>query len=1167
MDTVDTNDPAHQGLPGLRRRHLEPSPPAPVPTTTPVNKSVAEDPVEVAPELASVAALAGAGAGSGGGTAVAQRGEVGREASISEPEPPATAEESTAESSDSDVVRSTGSMAVATLLSRITGFVRIAVITSLLGGAIASAFQTANTLPNLITEIVLGSVMTALVVPVLVRAEKEDPDRGAAFIRRLFTLTVTLLTVVTLLAVIGAPLLTRTLLARDGEVNVGMSTSFAFLVLPQIFFYGLFSLFMAVLNTKGIFRPGAWAPVANNLVSIAALLLYGLLPGHLDPGARVGVTDPHVLLLGLGTTLGVVVQCAIMVPSLRRAGIDLRPLWGIDDRLKQFGGMAVAIIVYVAISQLGYIVTNRIASESAAGPVIYSNAWLLLQVPYGIIGVTLLTAIMPRLSRNAADGDDKAVVNDLTLATKLTFIALIPIIVFFTGFGIPISFALFQQGRFTPEDAQLLGLTLAFSAFTLIPYALVMLHLRVFYARESAWTPTFIVAGITTTKIILSLLAPLVASSPENVVILLGAANGFGYVAGAVIGVFLLRSKLGSLQFATIARTSAWALASALIGLAVALFAQWALLGLAGGSLADMSKPGQFLLVGVCGIIFLVVTGLVLSRSRLAEVQNLGRLFSRVPVIGRFIRVDEDRAINVAGAGTMELSAQLAAFDSFNASPVPPPMSAGVVRGPRLVPGAPVSDGRFRLLSECGSVRGAQFWKAREQETGQTVGLTFVDTSGQAPLAPRTQAEMARTAGEVSRMTRKLANLDHPGIADNIRILSYRTGCLIVADWVEGSSLRDVADNSVLLDPKAVAGALAPIAEAAADAQAAGTLLGLDNSSRIRITTEGAAVLAFPAVLPHASVQEDASSLASALGLLAGATCAEDDSVDTELAQIAFDARAVADEADSEPAEGDLDLLRDLASRLRAYSHGIEHVPANRLIDAPAEQSDSTSDIPADQPAVGFGSSGYTRGATALVIGLVMFFVLLIAAATTLLTSLFSGDSGNAPVNTDSIQGSQLSSLPRELPLVLAHDATTTWQAPGEDPTADHPEAAGAAGDDDPATTWTSDTYPEGLGTKPGIGLAVTLDEPATLESMRLDSPSRGARYAVYALPEGTDPSQVTDLTGLRRIAAGELRSGPATIDLEETAQPTGGVILWFTELPPEGDSVAVEEISLVGRT
>ena len=116
-----------------------------------------------------------------------------------------------------------------------------------------------------------------------------------------------------------------------------------------------------------------------------------------------------------------------------------------------------------------------------------------------------------------------------------------------TGFGIPIARGLFQYGAFDADAAELLGLTLSFSAFTLIPYALVLLHLRVFYAREEAWTPTFIIAGITLTKVVLSLLAPHVADSPERVVILLGTANGFGFVAGAVIGGFLLKRKLGSL--------------------------------------------------------------------------------------------------------------------------------------------------------------------------------------------------------------------------------------------------------------------------------------------------------------------------------------------------------------------------------------------------------------------------------------------------------------------------------------------------------------------------------------------------------------------------------------------------------------------------------------------
>lgn len=1197
---------------GLRSRHVAPTPPAPVPapravpaapepaetivdrsglTTAPAEAT--EDATAATAESGAAAAAPAAAPAAATATATAVRangtgndGEDQGGDNGSQPnDDPLTDTHRVA--SDTEVVRSTGSMAIATLLSRITGFIRTVMIGSMLGTAVGSAFQVANTLPNLITEIVLGSVMTSLVVPVLVRAEKEDPDRGAAFIRRLFTLTVSLLTVVTFFAVLGAPFLTR-LMLRDGEVNVVMSTSFAYLVLPQIFFYGLFSLFMAVLNTKGIFRPGAWAPVANNLVSITVLMLYSLLPGSLEADEPAGIFDPHVLLIGLGTTLGVVVQCLIMVPSLKKAGIDLRPLWGIDARLKQFGGMALAIIVYVAISQAGYVVTTNVASlADAAAPLIYSNSWLLLQVPYGVIGVTLLTAIMPRLSRNAADGDDRAVVTDLTLATKLTFIALIPVIIFFTGFGVDIAYALFQYGSFGNQDAELLGLTLSFSAFTLIPYALVMLHLRVFYARENAWTPTFIVAGITATKIVLSLAAPLVAASPANVVILLGAANGFGYLAGAVIGAFLLRRKLGSLQFPTIARTSIWALAASLVGLAAAIFTRWILNITVADLLSAAGSIGQLISIGIIGIVFLIVTGVVLSRSDLPEVQNLGRLFARIPVIGKFIRIDESKAIDVGDADEADLSAQIGIFDAFNASPTPPPMSAGVVRGPRLVPGAPVSDGRFRLLAEHGSVQGAQFWKAREQATGEIVGLTFVDTSGQAPLAPRSQAEMARTASAISTNTRRLADLDHEGIAENIRILSYRSGCLIVTDWVEGSSLRAVAEtaadpsNAITLNPAAVAKSLAPLAEAAAAATAAGTPLGLDNSSRLRIDVDGEVVLAFPAVLPSASRSQDASSLASAIKLLSTATSPGEEKIDEELAQIVYDARAVANETDDDPETANDGTLRDLARRLRVYSQTAvtdpddlddtetpAEVQTAALAGVSSAKKSNGTDAKADSEArpVGFGSSGYTPSGTALVSGAVIVFVVLVAAATTLVTSLLSGDSENAPVNTDSIQGSQASTAPRELPIIFTPDGASVWQAPGQEPTADNPEDIAAVIDDSSSSAWTSGTYPNGLGTKPGIGVALTMDEPIVLSELEMDVPSNGARYSVYELPFGADPAAIADISSLTRLAAGTVTPGINTVELDSSEQAAGGVLVWFTELAEEEESLTVEDLSIIGH-
>lgn len=964
--------------PGLRDRFIPAAPPAPVPEPRVSQREAprGEDRsrLTTAPDSAGDDVVPADSAEAG-----TPRSDERRPQRSGAPATPGEEPHGGEETSDSDVVRSTGSMAIATLFSRITGFLRNVLIGASLGPAISSAFNTANTLPNLITEIVLGAVLTSLVVPVLVRAEKEDADQGAAFVRRLFTLAFTLLGVVTVAAVLGAPLLTRMTLGSEGEVNVTQSTSFAYLVLPQILFYGLFSLFMAVLNTKGIFKPGAWAPVANNLVSISVLVAYRVLPGGLDPDAPSSVTDPHVLLLGLGTTVGVVVQMLILLPALKRAGVDLRPLWGIDERLKSFGGMALAIIVYVAISQLGWIITTNIASaSSAAAPNIYQQHWLLLQVPYGIIGVTLLTALMPRLSRNAADGDDKAVVRDLTLATKLTFIALIPIVVFFTVFGRQIGIALFHYGAFEHSAAELLGLTLSFSAFTLIPYATVLLHLRVFYAREEAWTPTWIIAGITATKVVLSIAAPLVASSPDYIVILLGAANGFGFVAGALIGGYQLRQKLGRLGGKEVVRTSAWALAAGLVGAAVAWGAGWLIdltLGEAAGSLGSF---GALLRLGVLGVIFLVAAGIVLSRSGLPEVQNLGALAQRIPFIGRFIHPDSDNGIETGKATTREINQQYLAGDSFAATPVPPPMSAGVVRGPRLVPGAPVSDGRFRLLVEHGSASGARFWEALERGTKRRVALVFVDTTGTSPLAPASPADAARAASEVRRRTRKLAALDHPAIADAIEVVAYPSGCLVVADWVEGSPLKAVAEEGGA-DPRAAAYALSPLADAVGKAHATGIPLGLDNWSRIRINTSGSAVLAFPAVLPGAEPQEDSGAIASALGLLVNQDTAPDD---------VWAAVTAAREADIDSIE--------LSERLRAA--GLAAIDEHE--QAPAELKVTQDVAPAVSARAGFGARGLSRKGAGVLALLVFVAVVGVAGAAAYLTGVLGRGDDHAPVTT-----------------------------------------------------------------------------------------------------------------------------------------------------------------------
>lgn len=474
------------------------------------------------------------------------------------------------ESANARLVRDSGSIAIATLVSRITGFGKQLLLLTVLGPAIASAFTVASTIPTMISELLLGAVLTAIVVPTLVRAEKEDPDGGAAFVRRLVTAAFTVLAVGTVLALIAAPVMTTHLfLSHDGKVNTSLTTALAFLLLPAILFYGMSALLMAILNTHQMFKPGAWAPVLNNIVVLVVLTIYHLTPGEISFNpVRMG--DTKLLVLGIGVTIGVIVQMVSLLPAIRRAGIDLRPLWGVDARLKQFAGMGAAIILYVMISQLGWIFATRVSSHAdEAGPAIYQNAWALLQLPYGVIGVTLLTAIMPRLSRNAAADDTPAVVDDLSAATRLTMIALLPIVTFLTFAGPQIGMALYGYGRFA-HHAPRLGEAVSWSAFTLIPYALVLIHLRVFYAREQAWTPTWIILGITGVKIALSAAAPFVVDD-RHVVIALGVANGAGFLAGAAIGGWLLHRSLGDLRMSNVGRTITRVGLSSLAGGAVML--------------------------------------------------------------------------------------------------------------------------------------------------------------------------------------------------------------------------------------------------------------------------------------------------------------------------------------------------------------------------------------------------------------------------------------------------------------------------------------------------------------------------------------------------------------------------------------------------------------------
>ncbi|MBV9312329.1 MAG: murein biosynthesis integral membrane protein MurJ [Pseudonocardia sp.] len=517
-------------------------------------------------------------------------------------------------------------MALASLVSRLTGFARqIALVAAIGLGVVNDSYTVANTLPNIVYELLLGGVLTSVMVPLLVRAQAEDPDGGEEYTQKLLTMATVLLLAATAIAIVTAPLLTTLYLGSTTKANPDLATAFAVLLLPEIVFYGLGALFGAILNTKGMFGSFAWAPVLNNLVMLGVLGVYFRMNGEisLDP---VRLANPKLLVLGLGTTLGIVLQALVLLPAMRRVGFRWRPRWGWDRRLSEAGGLAMWVTAYVLIGQVGYVMTNQVAAAADQGSVsTYATAWLLLQMPYGVLGVSLLTALLPRMSRSAAEGRISDVLRDLSMGARYSTVTLVPVTVLITVLGPSIGVALFSLGHSSQADAARLGATVAVSAFGLLPFALVMLQLRVFYAMNDARTPTLIQLIIVAIKIPMLLICPLLLED-KQVVLGLAVANAVSFVVGAVVGQLWLRIRLGSLNtsavLVTVGKTTVASGLGGLAGIGMVLAVH---LGQPAARLSPVTQAWVVLTVGSVAV--LMVTLIAMRAVRLAEVAPLWARF------------------------------------------------------------------------------------------------------------------------------------------------------------------------------------------------------------------------------------------------------------------------------------------------------------------------------------------------------------------------------------------------------------------------------------------------------------------------------------------------------------------------------------------------------------
>ncbi|MBD2894885.1 putative peptidoglycan biosynthesis protein MviN [Actinomadura sp. RB99] len=472
--------------------------------------------------------------------------------------PPADGGADGGKAASGGILRSGAIMAVGTLVSRVTGFLRTAVLVAALStGALANAYNTANTIPNQIYDLLLGGILTSVVVPLLVRAKERDRTYGDQYEQRVFTLAVIGLAVLTVVAVLAAPLFIDVLAGSYKGDQRDIAVMFARFFLPQIFFYGVGAFAGAMLNTRNSFAAPMWAPILNNVVVIGVGGVFlAMAAGKVDPSS---ISDTEFMVLAAGTTGGIVLQTVALWPSLRRAGFRWRPRLDFKrGEIGQVGRMAGWTLVYVVATQAGLAVVTALANRAGDlgaakgygegyGYTPYFTAYQMFQLPYAIVGVSVITALLPRMSRFAAEGKIADVRSAFSSGLRLSSVIIMPAAALMLVLGPEITTVLFAHGNTSADNALVIARVMQMFAIALVPFSTYQLMLRVFYSFGDTRTPALIGAVSVTANIILAFAAYNLLGVKWIVV---GMAGGYAVTnaVGTLVCWLVLRRKLGGMD-------------------------------------------------------------------------------------------------------------------------------------------------------------------------------------------------------------------------------------------------------------------------------------------------------------------------------------------------------------------------------------------------------------------------------------------------------------------------------------------------------------------------------------------------------------------------------------------------------------------------------------------
>ena len=533
------------------------------------------------------------------------------------------------------VLRSSLIMASGTVFSRILGVVRAIMLAATIGVTTnaADAFGVANQLPNNVYAIIVGGVLNAVLVPQIVRA-KSHLDGGKAYIDRLLTLAIAVFGGITIITTLSAPLLVSLYTNGWSSGQLALATAFAYWCLPQLFFYGLYSLLGEVLNARSKFGPFMWAPVLNNIVAILGMGAF-IWQFGLDPTGKQSVEDweqSQIAWLAGSATVGVASQALILFVFWKRMGLsfNLNFGWkgvGLGPAMKtaswtlgmllvtQLGGIVQTAVASSSIGGRDLIAVDRVAIASVAA---MSIAWLIFMLPHSVATVSIATAYFTRMSTFAMEQKFDALKSDLV--GGLRTIAMISVLAT-TGL-IVLAYPISRVFVGEIPSAIALGNVVISMVIGLLPFSYVFMIQRAFYSLEDTKTPFLFTAVQTGINIVGSIMVGMFVQDIWIVVGLSLVTSGSIFIQSGLAFVMFKR-KFGSLghsqlTFATLKFVIA-AVISGLTGFAI-------LQGLGG------ANPGAFpvLSIAAAGLTCLLVGGVmvlvylaVLKVLKVSEVDTL----------------------------------------------------------------------------------------------------------------------------------------------------------------------------------------------------------------------------------------------------------------------------------------------------------------------------------------------------------------------------------------------------------------------------------------------------------------------------------------------------------------------------------------------------------------